>query len=137
MSDNGNGNGRLTYRTYRYGRSSNLAALIGPALADFRDRYGCLPAGVAVHKALVGKAQAALDDLGVIIPVAGCGGVLVGECWLQVVARQTALTPGAGQEATQRSNGGPPSMLARVAAAQAAMTPERARQLVLQLEVAR
>lgn len=150
MSDNGkNGNGRRTYRTYRDVAGGDLAALIGPALADYHDRYGCFPPALAVHKTAVGKARLALDALEVALEVAGCGGVLLGECWLQVgenghkrpqavqvqgVSPTTPQTPGAGQETTQRSNDGPPSLLARVAAAHVDVTPERARQLALSFE---
>jgi len=119
MGDNGkNGNGRL-YHVYRDAAGGDLAALIGPALADHHDRYGCLPPALAVHKTMASKARLALDGLEVaLVDVVVCGGTLVGECWLQ-----------------SRENGHKrPFPLARVAAAQADVMPERASSLALQPE---
>ena len=145
-----NDNGILTYRTYRIG-TGDLASLIALALSDYHDRYGCLPAGVTVHETLTDEAREALTDLETPIPVTGCGGCLAWEIWLQVgghgrerpqAAQQqqggtVAQNTVAGQQDTQYTQGpndGPRSLLARVAAAQVEMTPERARQLILQLE---
>lgn len=144
-----NDNGILTYRTYRIG-TGDLASLIAPALSDYHDRYGCLPAGVTVHETLTDEVREALTYLETPIPVTGCGGCLAWEIWLQVgghgrerpqaVQQQggtVAQNAVAGQQDTQDTQGpndDPRSLLARVAAAQVEMTPERARQLILQLE---
>lgn len=127
MRADGKPNGRAA--VYTVVRTENL----GVALAAFRDQFDADPAGVVVNPGLVEQTAAAAVGAGLDIPVASSGGVLLGEIWLQRPAADpvSAVDAEAGAAALR-------SLTARVAEARRAaepMTPERARQMVMSLEM--
>lgn len=116
----------MTRATYAVARSGNLDG----ALARFRDRFNCEPVAVVVNVHQVDQVTAAVIGAGLGIPVAGNGGALIGEFWLE----RPAVDVQAAAEALR-----PHSLTARCDRARRTaepMTPERARQLIL-MEVER
>ena len=100
---------------------------LGAALEQFRELFGADPVAVIVNAGLVDETAAAVIGGGLGIPVMSSGGALLGELWLQ----RPAVDVKAAAETIR-------SLTARVSAAHRAvdpMTPERARQMVLALEV--
>ena len=125
MGDNGKSNGRAVYAVFRTGN-------LGQALVSFRDRFDADPVAVVVNAQLVDEMAAALISVGLDVPVATSGGCLLGELWLQ-----RDITSAVD---CQRAAVALRSLTARVSAAQRTgepMAKERARQLVLEMEVER
>jgi len=71
------------YLTYRNGHHATLSEFIAVALGDYQARVGALPAALAVNPKAAPEARQALDALGLVLDVTPCGGVLLGEAWLQ------------------------------------------------------
>ena len=71
------------YLTYRNGHHATLGEFITVALDDYQARAGALPAALAVNPKAAAEARQALDALGLALDVTPCGGVLLGELWLQ------------------------------------------------------
>ena len=140
------GNGkRPVYKVYRLGDALDVAPALELALSAHRERYGGDPAGVTVCPRRLDVVQDALDGRG--LEVAGCGGCLWCEVWLQVgqpapvgplqEERTQDAPQGGGLTLPQGEDGKTVSLVARAAAAHregGEMTPERAREILAQVE---
>ena len=110
-----------TFAVYRVGDvGDDMTPALRRVLEVHQKQHGCPLVGLVVNKPLMCKARQALDTLGLpSLEVKGNGGCLAWEVWL--------AEGGNG-------NGRRPSLVARVEAETQTMLPDRARQLVLELE---
>ena len=121
MSDNGKPNGRAVYAVSR-------GKTLEDALVTFRGLFNVEPVAVAVNVTLVDETSVAVIGAGLDVPVVTNGGANLGELWLQCPAVDVQAA------ATLR----PHSLISRCDRARREaepMTPERARQMALALEI--
>ncbi len=78
----------ITYRNGWHGDLSKLPDAMEAVVADFADRFGAMPASVAVNPAVTGLAQQALAGLSLAASVCPVGGCLLGEIWLEMPGGQ-------------------------------------------------
>lgn len=68
----------------RFGNGLPVAEQVRQAIGAYRSRLDLLPAAVVVNPKVKAEADAAVQQLGLGLPVAINGGTLVGEVWLRV-----------------------------------------------------
>ena len=65
-------------------QGGSVAEQVGTAIEEYRRRLDFLPAAVIVNPTVEDEATVAMAELGLRVPVEGCGGCSADEMWLRV-----------------------------------------------------